>query len=108
MAEVTYLNIPTSLLGRWRAEWDSDDGRSEYHVAVRAGRLSVTGKDCGDGEEYVISNVAFDRTALTFDTFMPSTGRKGRISFRTTATAEVQMTFTFMDVCRAVRIPEVR
>lgn len=108
MAEVTYINIPTRLLGRWRAEWDSDDGRSEYHIFIAEGHLTVTGTDYGDGEEYVISNVAYDRTSVRFDTLMPSTGRKGHITFNMTATVDVRMTFSFTDSCIAVRSPEIR
>lgn len=95
-------------MGRWRAEWDSDDGRSEYHIFMAEGHLTVTGTDYSDGEEYVISNVAHDRSSVKFETLMPSTGRKGHITFDMTENAEVRMTFTFTDVCIAVRSPEIR
>lgn len=106
MAEITFLNIPTGLFGRWRAEWDSDDGRSEYHIGVHHGQLKVTGKDYGDGEDYIISNIAYDRNSVQFDTLMPSTGRKGHLSLCMIATGEVQMSFTFTDICSAIKVTE--
>ena len=71
------------------------------------GHLTVTGTDYGDGEEYVISNAAYDRTSVRFDTLMPSTGRIGHITLDIAANADVRMTFTFADVCIAVRSPDI-
>lgn len=103
MGEVTYLNIPAGLLGRWRAEWDSDDGHSEYRISSKGGRLSVAGIDHADGEAFEISSLTYDRAHVAFDTLMPSTGRQGHFVFTLMADGIVEMRFTFTDTCIAVR-----
>ncbi|MBO0139889.1 hypothetical protein JZX87_01760 [Agrobacterium sp. Ap1] len=103
MTNVTYLNLPMALLGRWRAEWDSDDGRSEYHIFVRDGRVAVEAIDYVDREAYVISNIVCDSKSVAFDTLMCSTGRKGHLVLEVKSASRVDLTFTFTDTCAAVR-----
>jgi len=103
VTNVTYLNLPMALLGRWRAEWDNDDGRSEYHIFVRNGRLAVEAIDYVDREAYVISNVVCDSKSVAFDTLMRSTGRKGHLVLELKSAGRVDLTFTFTDICAAVR-----
>jgi hypothetical protein len=103
VTNVTYLNLPMALLGRWRAEWDSDDGRSEYHIFIRNGRVAVEAIDYVDREAYVISNIVCDSKSVAFDTLMRSTGRKGHLVLELKSASRVDLTFTFTDICAAVR-----
>jgi hypothetical protein len=83
MSNVVPLRIPVALLGRWRSA--EEDARSEYVISHKDGALSVRGIDYVDGEEYVISGVEYDREKVSFDTLMPSTGRRGRIVLKALA-----------------------
>lgn len=102
MSNVVHLRIPAALLGRWRS--DNEDARSEYIISLEEGDLRVRGIDFVDGEEYVISAVEYDRETVTFDTLMPSTGRRGRIVLRAlTAAGRAEQTFTFTDTIEVSR-----
>jgi hypothetical protein len=104
MSNVVHLRIPVALLGHWRS--DEDDGRSEYVISQDGGDLRVSGFDFVDGEKYHISAVACDQGMVSFDTFMPSTGRRGHIVLK--ALPEVgraALTFTFTDSITVSRLP---
>ncbi len=102
MSNVVHLRIPVTLLGRWRS--DNEDARSEYVISHVDGALKVSGVDFVDGEEYVISGVEYDRETVSFDTLMPSTGRKGRIVLRVLAApGRAEQTFTFTDTVELSR-----
>lgn len=102
MSNVVHLRIPVALLGRWRS--DNEDGRSEYIISHEGGALKVSGIDFVDGEEYVISRIEYDRETVAFDTFMPSTGRRGRIVLRALAASGcAELTFTFTDTTEVFR-----
>lgn len=102
MNNVVHLDIPLTLLGRWRS--GEEDGRSEYRIFVEGGALNVTGKDFVDGEPYEISGITHDRTMIAFDTLMRSTGRKGHLVLRAgSAPGRAEQTFTFTDRLEMVR-----
>ena len=104
MSNVVHLRIPVALLGRWRS--DEDDGRSEYVISQKDGDLHVSGYDFVDGEDYLISAVEHDRQMISFDTLMPSTGRRGRIVLRALLEAgRAELTFTFTDSTLVSRLP---
>lgn len=95
MAAVVHFNMPMALVGVWRS--DEDDARSEYHIQIRSGQLSVSARDYVDGEPYVISNVLHDSQRVEFDTFMASTSRVGHVTLNATGSfnrAEIRFTFT--------------
>lgn len=104
MSNVVHLRIPVALLGRWRS--GEDDARSEYVVSQQDGVLIVSAFDFIDGERYEISDVQYDRETLSFETLMPSTGRKGRIVLKATQEAgSAVQTFTFTDTVTLSRLP---
>jgi hypothetical protein len=86
-----------SLVGTWRhaAPRDSDDYLSEYVVAIEASAPLVSGHDLSDGERFVISQVHWDGSVLSFHSLMPSTGREGRNEFRLLANGDVESRFAF-------------
>jgi hypothetical protein len=105
MAEIVHLNMPTSLIGVWRS--DEDDARSEYRISLEYGRLSVTAGDFLDGEQYVVSNISYDHERVEFDTFMPSSARRGHLTLiRTQSPAMAEIHFTFTDSAFATKISE--
>lgn len=104
MNNVVHLRIPVALLGRWRS--DEDDARSEYVISHRDGELIVSAFDFIDGEQYAISDVQYDRETLSFETLMPSTGRRGRIVLKATQELGCAVqTFSFTDTVTLSRLP---
>jgi hypothetical protein len=92
------MNFPLALLGRWGSDAGEDDARSEYHVSIENGRLTVMGRDCVDHEPFIISNITYDRNRVEFDTLMPSTGRAGHLILVDIGVPDAaQMKFTFTD-----------
>jgi hypothetical protein len=55
----------------------------------------VTGYDTSDKEEFEITNITWDGITLTFESFMPSTKRKGINKFSLLADNEIESEFTF-------------
>lgn len=105
MSNVVHLRVPTALLGRWRSE--QDDERSEYLISHKDGELIVFAFDFVDGEQYLISNVQCDQETVTFDTLMPSTGRRGHIILKSTSEpGRAVQTFTFTDEAALTRLPK--
>ena len=81
------------------SDLDEDDARSEYHVRIQDGQLTVSARDFIDGERYVVSNVSHDQGRVEFDTFMPSTSRTGHVTLIATNSRErAEICFTFTDV----------
>ena len=94
-----------SILGTWKhvAPWDSDDWLSEYTIALVNGTLVVTGRDTNDGEAYVVSEVQWDGSMLSFRTLVPSTGREGLNEFRADGNGGLKSRFTFTVLDRLER-----
>jgi hypothetical protein len=85
------------LCGTWIASSEDTDDyfRSQYSITALDGEFRVTGIDCGDGEQFVISDVQWDGEWLTFKSFMPSTKRRGVNRMRFIDTHEIEFLFTF-------------
>jgi len=85
------------LCGTWIASSEDTDDyvRSEYSITVADGGFRVTGIDCSDGEQFVISDVQWDGEWLAFTSFMPSTRRRGLNRMRHLDTHEIEFLFTF-------------
>lgn len=100
------MNNPMSdfskLIGVWlvRSPEESDDYRSEYMIGGTESTPLVSAKDLSDGEEFVISNVAWISGRLEFESYMPSTERAGKniFSLGESGTIEAEFTFTVKDV----------
>ena len=66
--------------------------------------MKVTAIDFVDGEQYEVSGLIYDRTMITFDTLMPSTGRRGHLVLKAgSALDRALQTFTFTDTLEMVR-----
>ena len=101
-------SVPAALnpfIGSWRhvAPWSGNDYLAEYVVAWARGAVTVSGRDLSDGEEFVISDVAFDGRSLRFRSVMPSTRREGVNEFTVTPSGEIEARFIFSVVENMVR-----
>jgi hypothetical protein len=94
-----------NLIGTWRSSipWDSSDYLCEYTVLGSESHPEVQAVDLQDGEEFVVSDVAWDGNALSFRTLMPSTGRIGVCRFRAESDDQIVSEFTFTETERLTR-----
>ena len=94
------------LLGTWqhRAPWNGDDYLSEYVISAPQGRPEVVARDLSDGEAFVISDVSWDGSTLSFVSLMPSTGRLGVNRFKLAAPGAIESTFAFTVMGELVRV----
>lgn len=89
------------LIGTWVSAEDDND--VEYTVSAVNG-LVVTGRDASDGEEFVISDVAWNGTALSFRTLMPSTNHEARHSLKATQNRNViEHELTIVEMWKRIR-----
>lgn len=96
MADVIDLHSRNPLLGTWKAS----DGFSDvqYTVSASAGKILVTGVDVDDGEKIEIRDVSWDddKGVLTFNAYIPSTGRTLQYHLRQApATGRAMVTYTY-------------
>jgi hypothetical protein len=80
MTNVVKFGSPHPLVGTWVAL--DDDVDAEFTVAAKGDSFIVSGRDQSDGEEFMISDVAWDGEALRFSSLMPSTGHRVSHVFR--------------------------
>ncbi len=97
---------PRSFVGRWVSSlpFDSDDYLVEYNIVLEDEELKITALDLQDGEEMRICDVSFAEGILSFDSLMPSTGRRGRNLFRLKGDGVLEAEFTFTVVEELKRI----
>lgn len=93
------------LKGEWKhgAEWDSDDYLSLYVISGTEESPEVYAKDMSDGEEFVITDIGFQKDTLTFKSLMPSTKRLGLNRFKLSEDGSIEAEFTFTVVERLER-----
>lgn len=86
-----------NLIGSWVSSLphDSDDYLAKYTIGGNSAFPVVTAVDIQDGEEFQISNIAWNGQQLSFESLMPSTGRKGINRFRLSSNGNVISEFTF-------------
>ncbi len=84
------------LIGTWRcpAPWAADY-LAEYTISMHNGKLMVSARELADGEEFVISDVSWDGTVLSFRSVMLSTGCDGFNEFSFLPDGQLQLRFTF-------------
>lgn len=58
--------------GTWKRE--ILDAICYYTIEINAHEITVSAYDASDGEEFIVSNVKFEKGVLLFETVMPSTG----------------------------------
>ena len=93
--DITYITAKHPLVGVWQGT--EDDARAQYTITATGGGFSVSAVDIYDGEKFEISNVKWDGKFLTFDSYMESTGRRGKNSFCITSNDQIEVTFTFTE-----------
>lgn len=83
--------------GQWchALPWDSDDYLAIYEVSGNPSSPVVSGWDTSDGENFIVSNVIWDGSVLSFETLMPSTNRRGINKFRLVDDNTIESEFTF-------------
>ena len=83
--------------GRWVSTMphDSDDYLMEYVIKKDKDGFSVYARDLQDGEEMEISNIEWDGSILSFQSYMPSTQRTGSAQFRVKENGNIESKFTF-------------
>ena len=88
--------------GRWKHEspWDSDDYLALYEISGTELAPIVTGIDLNDSEEFVISKVLWSNEVLSFESYMPSTQRKGlnKLCLNNVGSITAEFTFTVTEV----------
>ncbi len=91
------MNRFGDIVGVWihSLPWDSDDYLSEYVISGTEIEPVVTARDLNDGEEFIISNVKWEYGQLTFESFMPSTERRGINKFSLSSNGSLKSEFTF-------------
>lgn len=97
---------PSAFVGKWvsSAPYDSDDYLVEYTIFLEGEKIKVTAVDLQDGEEMSIFNISFAEGTVSFDSLMPSTGRRGRNVFRPKGDGTLVAEFTFTVVEELKRI----
>ena len=91
------MNKFSDIVGVWTQSlpWDSDDYLAEYVISGAEKDPKVTAKDLNDGEEFVISNIKWERGMLIFESLMPSTNRHGVNKFSLSENGSLKAEFTF-------------
>jgi len=56
--------------------WCHPDTSAEFTIRVLKTKVAVAGVDVDDGEKFIVSDVEWDGSVLSFTTLMPSTGWK--------------------------------
>lgn len=91
------------FVGRWKSEGDWN--MSVFEVSVEKSSVVVSGIDQSSGELFVISNIVSSAEEVSFDTLMPSTGRRGRQTFRMYDGRPVSE-FVFSDVSEVMLVED--
>ena len=82
---------------RLQGIWGRDENWAEFTVKVTPTGIAVSARDIDDGESFVVTNVAWDGEALTFDALTPSTGWLISHRFTPSRGATVQEATTFRE-----------
>ncbi len=93
------------LKGKWKhiSPWDSDDYLALYEISGTELAPLVTGVDLNDSEEFVISEISWSNDILSFESYMPSTQRKGQNKFCLNVNGKITSEFTFTVIEELVR-----
>ena len=85
------------LKGKWKhvSPWDSDDYLALYEISGTELEPLITGIDLNDSEEFVISDLSWSNDILSFESYMPSTQRKGINKFWLNDSGKITSEFTF-------------
>ena len=96
MAKIVKLQSSHPLVGIWIS--DEGDSSAEFEISPAPDGFKVTGRDRSDGEQFQISNVAWDGNQLTFDSLMPSTGYGAKHVLRLRSPEKVDHELTIYEV----------
>ncbi len=92
------------LAGQWRAQNGETD--ADYTIEDSPSGICVSGLNTYAGERFEITNVQSRSHGVEFDTFMPSTGRRGHLCFISTDEVDVATThFRFTCQCWLTHAP---
>jgi hypothetical protein len=86
------------LIGTWVT--NDEDSDAAFTFAVADGEFRVSGFCQSDGEEFEITDVNWNGTALTFTAIMPSTGFVTKNVFRIRPDGKLDLELTTYEVWR--------
>ena len=90
------------LIGTWVT--NDEDSDAAFTFSVADGEFRVSGFCQSDGEEFEVSGVNWDGTALTFTARMPSTGCVTKNVFRIRPDGKLDLELTTHEVWKKRRV----